>query len=85
MALKKLGGSPVEVCEGLGEGRMQGFAADGTLVVDMEFQPVFKYIVGDKNTEIAVTRWKVSPGYARRVAALAAWQMHDYACREGMQ
>lgn len=77
--------TPVVVSDMLPDGRRQGFASDGTLIVDIEFLPVFKYLVGDPETESCVTKWVVSPQYARRVAAMAAWQLHDNACIEGVQ
>jgi hypothetical protein len=76
----KLADNPVTLDDSLEDGRLQGFSHDGTLVVDMVFQPVFKYLVGDKDTEVC--EWRVSPAHARRIAA---WQMQDYACKGGVQ
>lgn len=81
----KLSNVPVTTDPSLPDGRLQGFAADGTLVVEMEFHPIFKYLVGDKNVETCVVEWRISPDHQRRLAAQAAWQMHDYACRKGVQ
>lgn len=81
----KLSDHPVVIDDELPDGRLQGFSRDGVLVVEMEFSPIFRYLVGNRDVEIAVTEWRISAAHARRIAAQAAWQLHDYKCKGGVQ
>lgn len=58
----------------LADGILNGFDANGFLIVSMRYMPVFERIIGDEKDEKSVKEWRVSPGGARRVAAISAWQ-----------
>lgn len=57
----------------LEDGILNGFNADGVLVVSLKYMPVFQRLLGAEKDEKSVKVWHVSPGGARRVAAISAW------------
>ena len=60
----------------LSDGMMNGFDCTGALVVSMRYIPDVHYFIGDRTSEKNVTTWRVSPGGARRIASIAAWNSY---------
>lgn len=65
--------SPIVADPTLPDGRLDGFSATGALLVSLQYMPVFKRLVGTEDDQRDVASWHVSPGGARRIAAISAW------------
>lgn len=65
--------SPVVADPSIPDGRMDGLNADGELIVQIQYMPDYKRILGDEADERRVVRWVMSPQGKRRVASIAAW------------
>lgn len=60
---------------GIPEGEVHGYSLDGRLLCVVAYLPTFThtdYAEGD------VAKWKVSPGYLRRLKLLVWWKIMDY-------
>lgn len=55
------------------DGILNGFDANGFLIVSLKYMPIYERIIGDEADEREVKVWRMSPGGARRIAAITAW------------
>ena len=62
------------------DGTQRGYAADGTLIVEMQLTPVFKRIIGTESDDRDVHTWRVSPQEAHRMRVVKAWALASYVC-----
>lgn len=63
----------------MAEGLLNGFDADGELVVSTIYMPVFRRLIGNEAAEQRVTSWHVAPSGVRRIALIGAWnRAEDY-------
>lgn len=66
--------TPLVADSALPDGQLDGYGVAGTLIVSLQYMPVFKRLVGTEDDEREVSQWHISPGGARRMAAISAWR-----------
>lgn len=55
------------------EGVINGFSADGVLIVSVRYMPNVERLVGTEADEKRCVSWRASRADARRIAYIAAW------------
>ena len=71
----------IKVNDYLPDGVMAGFDALGRVIVCLEYEPHYHYIVGSDYESENVAEWHVCSTHARRLAMVEAWRDADYVCR----